>query len=96
MTLCVSFNCDIHDTECGLSEFRRFERNVTCCCMDPIISFDSLSNVFNGSAELLCPITSVDVHCEFDPPSCRHVAIESDGPSDESESRATESDSTIK
>lgn len=54
----------------------------------------SLSTMVNGSAELLCPITSVDVHCEFEPPSCKQVAIESDGLSDESESRAIESDST--
>lgn len=92
ITLPVSFSCDRHDTECGRSEFRRFERNVTCC-IDPITSLFSLSSVFNGSAELLCAMTSVEVHCEFEPPCCRHVAIESDGPSDESESRATESDS---
>lgn len=41
------------------------------------------------------PIFSVDVHCELMPPSCRQVATESDGPSDESESRAAESDSEM-
>lgn len=92
VSTCV--NCDKQDTDQGRSEFRRFVRMVTfggwllheATPTPP----PSVSLALNGSAEP--PITSVEVHCEI-VPSCKHVATESDGTSEVSESRAAESDS---
>lgn len=97
-------SCDRHDTDQGRSELRRFVRIVTLggppdvlCKAPPLSPAAAAAVSVVGSVSIDVPlppaITSVDVNWDMVAPSWRQVAIESDGTSEVSESRLTESDS---
>lgn len=85
-------NCDRHDTDHGRSELRRFVRGMTLGDGQTNVLSRSDAHFWDRrSTEPL--IISVDVHWELLPPPGKQVATESARPSEQSESRAAESDS---
>lgn len=94
-------SCDKHETDQGRSELRRFVRIVTLggppvlCVAPPLSPAPPASAVGSVSIDVPLPpaMTSVEVNWDMVAPSCRQVAIESDGTSEVSESRLAESDS---
>lgn len=88
-------NCDRHDTDQGRSELRRFVRGITFGDGHANVLSRSEAAPFCDSKSAEPLIISVDVHWDVLPPPGRQVATESARPSEQSESRAAESDSAI-